>query len=54
MESEQSHRDSVLMQKALAVLQSFLGDRFCCKYSMKKGRFSIAESLFSVTDVIGT
>lgn len=54
MENKRSHQDSALMQKVLAVLQSFLGDRFCCKRSPKKGRFSIAESFFPVTDVIGT
>lgn len=47
-------KDSVLMQKVLAALQSFLSDHFCYTYSRKKGRFSIAESLFSVTDVIWT
>lgn len=54
MKSERSHENSVRMQKVLAVLQSLLGDYFCCKNSMKKGRFSITESLFAVTDVVGT
>lgn len=49
MESEQRNQDSALMQKVLAVLQSFLSDCFCCKYSTKKGRFSRAARLFAAT-----
>lgn len=47
-------KDSVLMQKVLAALQSFLSDHFCYTYSRKKGRFNTAESLSSVTGVIWT
>lgn len=47
-------RDSALMQKVLTIVQSFLCDHSCCKYSMRKGRFSTAESSFTVTDVTGS